>query len=168
MDAVEHRNALMTRLTLIIVAASGSAALLLGALAFQHLGGLAPCALCLQQRWPHAAAMVIGLLALVLAKGPLTRLLAACGALAALATAGLGVYHTGVERGWWQGPTTCSAGGDIGSLSSEDLLNQILAAPVIRCTDVQWEMLGLSMASWNAVASVGLAMVWIMALRAKA
>ncbi|MGL4320681.1 MAG: disulfide bond formation protein B [Paracoccaceae bacterium] len=157
----------MPRRSLIALATLGSAALLLGALAFQYLGGLAPCDLCLQQRWPHAAAIAIGLVALFIATGPLVRLLAACGALAALATAGLGVYHTGVERGWWQGPTTCAAGGDIGGMSSEDLLNQILAAPVIRCTDVQWDMLGLSMASWNAVASLGLALVWIVAFRTK-
>lgn len=158
----------MTQRRLIALGLFGSAALLIGAMGFEQIGGLIPCALCLQQRWPHAAAVVIGLVALMLAKGPLTRLLAGCGALAALATGGLGVYHTGVERGWWAGPDTCSAGGDIGALSSEDLLNQILAAPVIRCTDVQWEMLGLSMASWNAVLSFGLAVIWIMAARAKA
>jgi disulfide bond formation protein DsbB len=157
----------MPQRSLIALGLFGSAALLLGALAFQYLGGLAPCQLCIEQRWPHAAAVAIGLLALFLAKGPLTRLLAACGALAALATAGLGVYHTGVERGWWQGPDTCSAGGNIGGLSSEELLDQILAAPVIRCTDVQWEMLGLSMASWNAVLSFGLFLIWVMAARAK-
>lgn len=159
----------MTQSRLIALAALGSAALLAGAFAFQYIGGLAPCQLCLQQRWPHAAAIVIGLLALVLVrtKGPskpvFLRLLAACGAMAAAATAGLGVYHTGVERGWWPGPDTCSAGGNIGDVSSEDLLNQILAAPVIRCTDVAWDMAGLSMASWNAVLSAMLVVIWVMA-----
>lgn len=157
----------MTQRQIIAIATLGSAALLLGAMAFQYIGGLVPCHLCLQQRWPHAAAVAIGLVALMLAKGPLMRALAAAGALAALATAGLGVYHTGVERGWWQGPDTCSAGGNIADISAKDLLDQILAAPVIRCTDVQWDMLGLSMASWNAVLSVGLAAIWVWALRAK-
>jgi disulfide bond formation protein DsbB len=156
----------MTRTHLIALATFGSAALLAGALAFQHIGGLAPCALCLQQRWPHAAAIVIGLLALLLvAKRPLARLLAVGGALAAAATAGLGVYHTGVERGWWAGPDTCSAGGNIADISSADLLDQILAAPVIRCTDVAWQMAGLSMASWNAVLSALLVLIWLMAVR---
>jgi disulfide bond formation protein DsbB len=153
----------MTQTRLIALATFGSAALLAGAFAFQYIGGLAPCHLCLQQRWPHAAAILIGLMALMLAKGPLVRLLAVCGAFAAAATAGLGVYHTGVERGWWPGPDTCTAGGNIADLSSQDLLNQILAAPVIRCTDVAWEMLGLSMASWNAVLSAALVVIWIMA-----
>jgi disulfide bond formation protein DsbB len=160
----------MRQYFLIALALTGSAALLAGARAFQFLGGLLPCPLCLHQRTPHYLAIAIGLAAwcaLYLHRGGLARILAGCGALAALATAGLGVYHTGVERGWWPGPDTCAAGGDIGALSTEDLLTQILAAPVIRCTDVQWEMLGLSMASWNAVASVGLALIWIAAVRAK-
>jgi disulfide bond formation protein DsbB len=157
----------MTRFRLIALATLGSAVLLAGAFAFQYIGGLAPCHLCLQQRWPHAAAVVIGVLAMIIAQGPLVRLLAAGGALAALATAALGAYHTGAERGWWPGPDTCSAGGNIGGLSSEDLLNQILAAPVIRCTDVAWEMLGLSMASWNAVLSGVLVVIWVMAAARK-
>ncbi len=157
----------MTQTRLIALATLGSTALLAGAFAFQYIGGLAPCQLCLEQRWPHAAAVLIGIIALILAKGPLARLLAVCGAIAAAATAGLGLYHTGVERGWWPGPDTCSAGGNIADLSSEDLLNQILAAPVIRCTDVAWQMFGLSMASWNAVLSLALVVIWVMAAARK-
>ncbi|MCU0800314.1 MAG: disulfide bond formation protein B [Rhodobacteraceae bacterium] len=160
----------MRQWQLVMMAALGSFALLGGAWAFQIFGGLVPCPLCLYQRTPHWLAGILGIVALValfMHQRSLARLLAVGGALAALATAGLGVYHTGVERGWWPGPDTCAAGGDIGAVSAEDLLNQILAAPVIRCTDVQWDMLGLSMASWNAVASFGLMVVWVLAARAK-
>lgn len=153
----------MTRIFLTTLAAAGSAALLAGAYAFQYIGGMAPCTLCLWQRWPHAAAVVIGLAALALPG----RLLPLLGAAAALATAGIGAYHTGVERGWWEGPTTCTAG-DISQLSPEELLNQIMAAPVVRCDEVPWEMLTLSMASWNAIASLALAGIWFLAARARA
>lgn len=146
------------RKTLILMAAGGSLALLLGALAFQHLGGLAPCTMCLWQRWPHLAALVAGALALVLPG----RILPLIGAVAAATTAGIGLYHTGVERNWWEGPTTCTSG-PIADLSPEDLLNQILAAPVVRCDEVAWSMLGLSMASWNAVLSLGLMALWLWA-----
>src|SRR6056297_505769 len=146
---------------LILLAAGGSAALLLAALAFQHLGGMAPCKLCVWQRWPHAAAVGLGGLGLV----ALPTLTAGLGALAALASAGIGGYHTGVERGWWPGPSDCS-GGPVGGLSSEELFDQIMAAPLVRCDEVPWEMLGLSMASWNMLASLGLAAIWLMALRA--
>ena len=117
----------MTRNKLILLAAGGSAALLLGALGFQYLGGLPPCKLCIWQRYPHVVAVVIGAIALFIGG----RVLPLLGALAALVTGGIGVYHTGVERGWWQGPTTCTSG-DITGLSADDLLEQIMTAPVVR------------------------------------
>ncbi len=153
----------MTRRMLIALAAGGSAALLAGAFAFQHLGGLAPCELCLWQRWPHAAAIAIGAAALALGMGAL----AWAGAAAALATAGIGAYHTGVERKWWDGPAACS-GGDMGTLTTDQLFDRIMAAPLVRCDEVPWDMLGLSMASWNALIALALAALWIAAARARA
>ena len=151
-----------TARTLALTAAAGALALLTGAFIFQGFG-YPPCELCLWQRWPHAAAILIGaLLAFTGWRG-----LAWAGALAALATAVLGVYHTGVERDWWEGPTTCTSG-DIGGLTPDQLMQQILNAPLVRCDEVPWEMLGLSMASWNAVLSFALALVWIAAARARA
>ncbi len=148
-----------TRRQLIWLAAGGSAALLLGAWGFQALG-YAPCKLCIWQRWPHGAAVLIGVLATALPFAVLPLL----GALAAATTGGIGIYHTGVERGWWQGPTTCSAG-EIGGLSVDDLMSQIMDAPLVRCDEVAWEFLALSMASWNAVLSFALAAVWLAAWR---
>lgn len=144
----------------ILLAAGGSAALLLGAFAFQHLGGMAPCKMCLWQRWPHAAAVGIGAIAFVV---PLA-ILPLLGALAALTTAGIGAFHTGVERGWWEGPSSCSSQGTTG-LSPQELMEQILAAPLVRCDEVAWSMLGLSMASWNMVIALGLAALWVQVAR---
>lgn len=148
----------------ITLATLGSAALLGGAFAFQYIGGLAPCHLCLLQRWPHAAAILIGILALTLRRGMLALLLPWAGMLAALTTAALGAYHSGVELHWWPGPSTCTAG-DISNISAQDLLAQIQAAPVVQCDQVAWEMLGLSMASWNMLASLVLAALWLLAAR---
>lgn len=148
----------MTRNGLILLAAGGSAALLLGALAFQYIGGLPPCPMCIWQRWPHLAAVAVGGSALAL-PGVLLPLL---GAAAVATTGGIGIYHTGVERGWWPGPDTCVAG-PIGGLSAEDLLAQIMEAPVVRCDEVPWEFLTLSMASWNAILSFMLAGLWLLA-----
>ncbi|MDR9484242.1 MULTISPECIES: disulfide bond formation protein B [Sediminimonas] len=152
----------LTHKHLIAIAAGGSAALLLGAFAFQHLGGLAPCKLCLWQRWPHGAAAAIGVLALLWAPG--AAMLAWAGATAAAATGAIGAYHTGVERGWWEGPDTCTSG-PVGGQSSDDLFNQIMSAPLVRCDEVPWEMFGLSMASWNAIIAFALALIWIAAAR---
>lgn len=150
----------MIRFQLTTVATLGSAALLGAALVFQHVGGLAPCQMCIWQRYPHAAAVAIGVLAL--ATGWAVLLLA--GALAALTTAGIGAYHAGVEQGWWQGPSTCSSG-DIGALDVDTLFDQIMSAPLVRCDEIPWQLFGISMAGWNAILSAGLAVLWIAAYR---
>lgn len=148
---------------LVALAAAGSAALLLGALAFQFIGGLAPCPLCIWQRWPHLAAVVIG--GLVLALGQ--RGLAWAGALAAAASAGIGVFHVGVEQKWWEGLQSCSAG-SIAGISTGDLLNPAVdVGAVVRCDEVAWALAGVSMAGWNVIISALLAAVWVLAARAK-
>ena len=152
----------MTRTPLILIAMLGSLALLAGAFGFQYLGGMPPCHLCLLQRWPHAAAIAIGLVAVSSSRGRAE--LAAAGALTVLIGAGIAFYHTGVERHWWLGPQTCT-GGDISTVSADDLLSSILAAPIVQCDQVAWSMAGLSMASWNGLASLVLAAIWIAAIR---
>ena len=154
----------LNRPTLTLIATLGSAALLGGAFAFQYIGGLAPCQLCLWQRWPHAAAILIGIIALTTG----WRGLAWLGALAALATAGIGVFHVGVEQQWWEGLATCTAG-SISGISASDLLNPTVdIAPVVRCDEIAWQMLGISMAGWNALVSLALAVVWVKAARTTA
>ena len=152
----------LNRHTLIVLAAGGSVALLMAAFAFQHLGDMAPCKLCIWQRWPHAAAIVVGVFAMAVPGRGFPLL----GMLAALTTAGIAGYHTGVERGWWDGPTSCTSSGTSG-VSADELFDQIMAAPLVRCDEVPWEMLGLSMASWNGIVALGLAVIWLMAARAR-
>ena len=145
---------------LVLLATLGSAALLLGAYGFQHLGGMAPCKLCLWQRWPHATAIVIGLVIMVTGEVKAAWL----GAVAALSTAAIGLYHVGVEQGWWEGPTSCTSS-SVSGMSAQDLMNQILAAPIVRCDEIAWQLAGISMAGWNAIASLLLAAIWIQAAR---
>ncbi|WP_192966676.1 disulfide bond formation protein B [Phycobacter azelaicus] len=145
---------------LILMAAGGSAALLLGAFGFQYLGDMPPCKMCYWQRYPHGAAIGIGALALFLSGSALPYL----GALAPLSTSAIGAFHAGVEQGWWEGPSTCTSG-PVTGLTPEQLMEQIMAAPLVRCDEIPWEMFGLSMAGWNAVISLGLALVWFAAAR---
>lgn len=154
----------LDRKKLMLLAAGGSLALLLGAFIFQYFG-FAPCKLCLWQRWPHAAAIAIG--GLVLVMGPLV-LLGLAGALAALVTAGIGAYHTGVERGFWEGPSSCTGGGGgLSGLSGTDLLSTEVPNDIVMCDEVAWAdpVIGLSMASWNVLASLLLAYLWYLAVR---
>lgn len=152
---------------LVATAAAGSALALAGALFSQYALGLAPCQLCLWQRWPHLAAVLIGAVALwpgLRAYPAGLRALAGAGALAAATSGAIGIYHTGVERAWWQGPSACSGAGGLGGLSPDALLDPTIAvATVIPCGEVAAEALGLSMASWNAVVSFALAALWLWA-----
>lgn len=149
----------MSRNTLILIAAGGSAGLLLGALWFQYVVGLFPCALCIWQRWPHVVAVLAGALSIKI-PGPVLPII---GALAALTTAAVAGFHVGVEQGWWAGLESCQGQG-IGGLSLDTLLDPTAAAPEpVRCDQIAWSLFGVSMAGWNLIASVILAGVWLRA-----
>jgi disulfide bond formation protein DsbB len=123
--------------------------LLGGALFSQYVGGLYPCEMCYWQRWPHAAAILLALWALLSpVNAPRTRPLVLIAALAIAVSGAIGVFHAGVELGYWEGITVCTA---TGATSLED----ILKVPLIRCDQVQWSFLGVSMAGWNAIISLG-------------
>ena len=132
------------------------AALLGGAYLSQYAFGLYPCEMCWWQRYAHFAALVLAVLALI---GPGQRVLVWLAALAILAGGLLGAYHAGVEYGWWQGFTACTSEVVIG----DDPLSDILNAPMIRCDQVQWSLLGISLAGFNFLISVPAALL-IMAL----
>ncbi|MGB0960368.1 MAG: disulfide bond formation protein B [Halocynthiibacter sp.] len=144
------------------VAFMGSAAVLIGALGFQYIGGMAPCKMCIWQRWPHGIMIALGALGLLI--GPLRVHVASIGAFLMAVSGGLGVYHTGVERKWWAGPDSCTSG-SIDGLTAQELMDKIMNAPMVRCDEVPWEMFALSMASWNAIASFGFMVLWIIAAK---
>lgn len=154
----------MTQRQYFLAAALGSAALMLGALAFQHIGGMAPCKLCIWQRYPHVVAIVIGALALAVGNAHARLVIILAGAVSEAITAGIGIYHAGVEQGIFEGPTSCTSG-SISDLSADDLLSQIMLAPLVRCNDIPWQLAGISMAGWNAIVSLLLCALWLMALK---
>ena len=143
-----------------LIAAFGSVAMLIGALGFQYIGDLPPCKMCYWQRYAHVAAACVGILVWINPK-PVVMFL---GAIAAFVSAGLGGYHAGVELKYWEGPTTCTST-PIGGLSTDDLLAQIMNAPVVRCDEIAWDLFGISMAGWNMLISLGLVALWIIAAR---
>lgn len=142
------------------------------ALAFEHIGGYIPCALCLEQRTPYYLGVPLMIAAAVSAalKGPaiLTRGLLAVGGLLMLYGAGLGVYHSGVEWGFWEGPTSCATSAPGVTTNALDLLGDINAKKPPSCDAAALRVLGLSFAGWNVVASVVLAVIAFRASRARA
>ncbi len=128
------------------------AVLIAGALGSQHWGGLYPCEMCHWQRWPHYAAIAIALVALATSGG--TRYALVLLAAAAIAVSGaIGLFHAGVEYGWWRGITGCTS--TVRSTGNIQVtLDQIMNAPVIRCDVPQWTLGGISLAGFNAILSL--------------
>jgi len=138
-------------------------AVILSALAFEHIGGYIPCQLCLQQREPWYLGMpVMGIAcASLLLKGPacLTRGMLAIGGVIMVYSFVLGVHHSGVEWGFWKGPGDCGVVEGGLANTTTDLLRQLEQTVAPSCTDAALRILGLSFAGWNAVASLIIAVV---------
>ncbi len=135
------------------------AGLLGGALFSQYVGGLYPCEMCDWQRWPHGAAILLALGAFL--SSSRARPLVLLAALAIAVSGAIGVFHAGVELGYWEGITHCTA---TGATSLQD----ILSVPLVRCDQVQWDFLGISMAGWNAILSLAGAALILTLARGKA
>lgn len=134
--------------SLLLALASG--ALLAGALGLQYGADLAPCPLCVWQRYPHAAVVVVGLVGWFWRP----RLMLGLAGLLLLGNVGLAGWHFGIEQGWWALPAGCAAGGDATSVEE---LKALLAEAPPACDQVAFTLLGLSLAAWNAVLCLGLA-----------
>jgi disulfide bond formation protein DsbB len=129
------------------------------ALAAQYLGGLQPCVLCLYQRDPYWLAIALSIVAATaLARGGprIAGVLVAVCAAAFIVGAGVAAFHVGVEQHWWAGTAECGTSGPL-SGSASDLRAALLAKPVVRCDEVAWSLFGISMAGFNVIVSVALA-----------
>lgn len=137
--------------------------LLGGALVSQYVFGLTPCEMCMWQRWPHLVAIFFALDAIALRGRPaISVIFVALAALAIAVSGGIGVFHAGVEYHWWEGITTCSTA--VSGATAQDVLANIMAAPLVRCDVAQWTLFGISLAGYNAIFSLGSAVLifWLL------
>ena len=126
------------------------------ALLSQYWGGLAPCELCLLQRWPWVAGILISLIAIIVGSRsalPWVALLLA--AVFAIGSA-LAFYHVGVEKHWFAGPNACT-GAATAADTVEALKARILGQMPVRCDEPAWSLWGISLAGWNLLASLVMA-----------
>ncbi|MFD0981238.1 disulfide bond formation protein B [Tropicimonas aquimaris] len=149
----------MTRKSLLLLALAGSVGSLVGAFFFQHVMAILPCHLCILQRWPHVVMAALAALTLVWPH----RLLMQLGGLVATVSLGLAVYHSGVERKLWAGPSDCTGGQDLSGLAGSDLLSTDFSVGIVRCDEISYSILGLSFANMNVMLSLGLIAVWLLA-----
>ncbi|NKN37078.1 disulfide bond formation protein B [Agrobacterium sp. a22-2] len=156
-------NSITTRpgLGYALLLTAGMAVVVGSALGFEHIGGYIPCALCLLQRNPYYIGIGVGALAVLasLAKLPdlVVQALLLLIAVIMIISAGLGVYHAGVEWKFWEGPTSCSVGGTAGMSAAGNILDQLNSVKGPSCTEATLRVLGLSFAGWNVLTSIALA-----------
>ncbi len=141
-------------------------ALLAGALGSQYFGNLYPCEMCHWQRWPHYAALVAAVLAFVIPGRQAREGLVMTAALLIAVSGAIGLFHAGVEYHWWNGITACTSTVSLdSSMTSADRLAAIMRAPMVRCDQAQWRFLGISLAGYNAILSLGGAVLILAMMR---
>lgn len=123
------------------------------ALLSQYWGGLAPCELCLLQRWPWGVAIVISLVTVLVGGRAALPWVAMVLAIVFAASVVFAFYHVGVEQKWFAGPSACTAGAT-GAMTLEQMKQQILGTAPVMCDRVQWSLFGVSLAGWNLLASL--------------
>jgi len=148
-----HGSMMSARAILLLVLAT-SIAVIGGAWIFQYAIGLQPCELCYLERWPYYVAIVLSVLLLTTGAHGAVWWIGLL-ALIFLGSTVLGAYHVGVEQHWIEGPTACTGGGS-GAKSTEELMKFLQNQQPVRCDEVQWSLLGISLAGWNALTSLGL------------
>ncbi len=142
-----------------LLALAAPAALLGGAYISEYGFGLYPCEMCWWQRYAHFAALALAVLALLLRNN---RALVALAAVAIGISGLIGLFHAGVEYGWWQGLTACTANP---LASGGNPLDAIMNAPMVRCDVAQWSLFGISLAGFNFLFSVGAALLVFLLMR---
>jgi disulfide bond formation protein DsbB len=131
-----------------------ASAIVLGtALLSQYWGGLAPCELCLMQRWPWAAVIVISLVVVLVGERAGLVWVALLLGLVFAVSVVMAFYHVGVEQHWFAGPTACTAS-EGGAMTLEQMKQQILGTAPVLCDRPAWTLFGVSLAGWNLLASL--------------
>lgn len=139
-----------------------SVGMLVAVFVFQFGLNLQPCVLCVYQRWPYVAVIVLSLAAISLARKLGSTVFHYLIALSFAVTAGIGGFHVGVEQGWWEGTSECVADTS-NTVSIDQLKAQIMSAPLSKCNEVAWELFGISMAGYNMLFAAAMALFMIIA-----
>ncbi|WP_332681924.1 disulfide bond formation protein B [Bosea sp. (in: a-proteobacteria)] len=166
MTSPSHARSFASPRRVIALIGLASLALIAGAWFFELVLHLRPCKLCLEQRTPHYVAIGLSAAALLLARSPRTQALALVGLALLMAwSTGLGIYHSGVEWGWFAGPNDCGGAVPPAASGMQDFMQQLQTTRVVSCTEAAWRFLGLSLAGWNVLASLGLLAAALLGLK---
>ena len=153
---LNKNNVIFTNSCFIIILLSTAA--LIAAFAFEYIGGLKPCSLCIYQRIPHGLAIALCIVTLVFKLSPpfVVRIFIIL-ALTSLVGAGIALFHIGVEQQFWSGIQGC--GSHIEATTVEAFRLKLLQQPIVRCDEIAWSLFGVSMAGYNLILSIGLSFI---------
>ena len=153
---LSKNNVIFTKSCFIIILFSTAA--LIAAFAFEYIGGLKPCSLCIYQRIPHGLAIALCIVTLVFKLSPPSVVwIFIILALTFLVGAGIALFHVGVEQQFWSGTQGC--GSNIEATSVEAFRLKLLQQPIVRCDEIAWSLFGVSMAGYNLILSLGLSFI---------
>lgn len=162
--ALHKKLLVMPNAALAILAASAGS--LATAYIAQYVFDIAPCILCYYQRVPYALAIVFSLLALAVRKNDKrARMFLGLCAFGFFVNACIAFFHSGVELQWWAGTDECGVNPDVlkGATDIAAMRESLLATPTVRCDQINFTVLGFTMANWNVVACLGLALFSLLA-----
>lgn len=153
----------MSSRSLFMIAALFGASTFAAALFVQYVDGLPPCELCMWQRYALSVGIAGASIAALL-PGFTAQAFGAIGAAGYAAESGVAMFHSGVERGWWEGLASCSGGSLPTTFEPNAMIAEVAKGPVPSCGDIVWSVLGLSMANWNVLIAAALALICVIAL----
>ena len=137
---------------------------LAAAFAFQYIGGLQPCVLCVYQRYPYGVVIALGIVGLLLPRGRAQAALLGLVAVVFLVDAGIAAFHVGVEQHWWAGTEACGGAAPTAPQNLNALMQSLGKQPV-RCDAIPWSLFGISMAGYNFLVALALAAFSVVAAR---
>lgn len=141
----------MTNNNIYKISLLASSLMLLSAFYLEYFQGALPCDLCITQRWFHGLIITYSLISIFILEKFINVKIFILIVLSFtwLASAIAGLYHFGIEMNFWSGPDDCSSNIDF----SKDTLTYLLNKSPIKCDEIMFKILGLSLAGWNALLS---------------
>ena len=117
-----------------------------------------PCNLCLIERIPYIASVILISLIFIITK--FEKIISIIILLFFIFGAIVSFYHFGIEQGFFNESLICDLGNNA-NLSKEQLLKQLESSPIMSCKDVTFRVLGFSLATINTIISIILSVIMI-------
>ena len=128
----------------------------------QYVLGHKPCNLCIIERIPYIAAII--LISLIFILNRYQKIISSLILIFFIFGSVVSFYHFGIEQGFFSESLVCDLGNSQPT-NKEELLNQLKKAEIVSCKDVTFRFLGLSLATINTIISIILSGIMIKVIK---